>query len=273
MIRIDARRIGTVAAFVLLGALGSALVALVTTNLLQPVQEPVYRLLYLRIGPSEATETAILTHFLVSGIVAVSVPTLLGAWTANRLANVRAFALALGGFFGLLGAFLVAALLGLASLLTAFLVIVLGSAGVPLVLRYHLGVHSGGVLVFLGGVPVLLLLVFAAGFGLGWGWGYDVTAQEVPEETVNESATVTFESAPAVRDDLFSTDNCETTDTGRECRLPLRGYEREGEAARLLAQSDVRCPFQNSWSAETAGAAIVEHDGRYYRVQCSSHGD
>ena len=88
----------------------------------------IYELFYLQVGPSEATETAILTYFIVGGIVGLA---------------------------------------GLAAFLTALLVLAIGLVGVPLALRFRCGVRSGGVPAFVGGIPVIVPLLLVAGFGLG----------------------------------------------------------------------------------------------------------
>lgn len=177
------------AAYLLLGVVVTGGVALVLLNLTQPVQQVVYDLFYLRVGPSEATETAILAHFLLAGLAAISVAMLAGDYLSDRLAHRTAFGT---GITVLLGMLLVVALAGLAAFLTALIVLAAASLAIPLLLRYRYGVRSGGIPAFVGGVPVLVLLLLLAGFGIGWGWGYVVTAEEVPLSAVNGTA-VTFD--------------------------------------------------------------------------------
>jgi hypothetical protein len=260
-------RAGRAVAYGLLGAVGTGAVALASLHPTQPIQGGIYDAVYLRIGPSEATEAAILTHFLAAGIVGIGVPTLIGDYLSDRLANGRALGAGIAAMTGLLGVFLVAALAGLAAFLTALGILAVGVVA----LRYRFGVHSGGLSAFAGGAPVVVLLLLLAGFGLGWGWGYVVTAQEVPAAAVNETP-VDFE--PAVERDLFDAENCETNAEGRRvCHLLLRGYERERVAARSLARHGVKCPYQNARSSARSGALVAEHGGSYFRVTCSPHGD
>lgn len=263
------RRVAKAVAYGLLGAVGTGVLALALLYLTQPVQAMIYDAVYLWIGPSEAIETAILTHFLAAAIVAISVPTLVGDYLSDRLANGRALGAGIAAMVALLGAFLAAALAGLAAFLTALAAF----AGVPTALRYRFGVRSGGLPAFVGGIPVLVLLLLLAGFGLGWGWGYVVTAREVPAGAANGTAT-TFDDAPALERDLFAPGNCETDAEGRQvCRLSLRGYEHEAAAARFLARQGVRCPYQNARSSDRSGAFVARHDGSFFRITCSPHGD
>lgn len=87
-----------------------------------------------------------------------------------------------------------------------------------------------------------------------------------------EGPVADFDGVPEVRDDLFVGD-CETTgEDRRRCHLQLRGYEHEQAAARFIARHSVRCPCQNTCSGEE-DSFIAEHEGTYYRVTCSPHGD
>lgn len=265
------KRIGRAAAFLLLGVVGTSSVALLLLNITQPIQRGVYNAFYLQVGPSEATETAILTHFLIAGFTAISVVLLAGDYLSDRLAHRTAVAKAIAVLLGLVVVFLVVALLELAAFLTAILVLAAAMLAVPLLLRYRYGVQSGGTLAFVGGIPVLVLLLLLAGFGLGWGWGYIMTAQEVPASAVNESVA-SFDDVPQLRDDLFDGD-CSTGPDGRQvCRLYLRGYEHEARAARFMARHGVRCLYQNAQTGQS-DVFIARYNGTYYRVTCSPHGD
>ncbi len=266
------KRAGTTLGYGLVGFAGTAVVALFVLNFTLGVQRVVYDLFYLQVGPSEATETAILTHFLLSAVLALSVATTVGDLLGDRGENRRALGVAIAGMVGAVAVFLVVALAGLAAFLTALLVLAAMLLAVPLGLRYRYGVRSGAIPAFVGGAPVVVLLLLLAGFGVGWGWGYVVVAEEVPASSVNGSAA-DFDEAPQVRDDLLVDGDCETTaDERRECHLSLRGYEHELAAVRFMARNGVRCPYQNGGS-ERNGSFVAEHDGRYYRVTCSPHGD
>lgn len=265
-------RVGIVAAYVVLGVVGTAVVALVLLNTLYPIQQVVYEAFYLQVGPSEATETAILTHFLLAGFTAIGVALLAGDYVSHRLANRAAVGKALTLLMGSFVAFLFMAVLELAAFLTAIVVLAVTVLAVPLLLRYRFEVRSGGVPAFVGGIPVLILLILAAGFGLGWGWGYSMTAQEVPASEVDEPAPADFDDVPRIRDDLFAGD-CSTSPDGRQvCRLHLRGYEHEVRAARFMARHGVRCPYQNA-QTNPSNSFVATHDDSYYRVSCSPHGD
>lgn len=268
------RLIGRAPAFLLLGVIGTGGVALVLLNVTQPVQEMIYHTVYLQVGPSEATETAILTHFIGVGVAAISVPMLVGDYLSDRLAHRVAFTKGVAAMLGLLLVFLVVALAGLAAFLTAIIVLAGSFVAVPLLLRYRYGVRSGGIHAFVGGIPVLILFLLAVGFGPGWGWGYVMTAQEVPASSVNGTAAADFDDVPAVRDDLFVSGDCETDTEGRRvCRLYLHGYEHERAAAQFMARHAVRCPYQNAQTAGGSNTFLARHDGQYYRVTCSPHGD
>lgn len=271
--RTTLNRAGTTVAYVTLGAVGTAAMALAVLVATQPLQTAIYDALSLQIGPSEATEAAILTHFLASGVIAIGALALLGDYFDERLANRAAFGRSIAAMAVLVGVFLVASLAGLASFLTALVILAVALVGVPVVLRYREGIRSGGVPAFVGGIPVLVLMLLAAGFGLGWGWGYVVVAQEVPASSVNGSAA-TFDDAPNVRDDLFAPGICEEDGAGRRvCHLSLRGYEHETAAVRFLASHGVRCPYRNAPDGGRGGSFVARHDGTYYRVTCSPHGD
>lgn len=58
-------RLGSIAAYLLVGIAGTAGVALGTLYVGQPMQRLIYRAFYLQIGPSSATQTAVLSHFLL----------------------------------------------------------------------------------------------------------------------------------------------------------------------------------------------------------------
>ncbi|MFB6295019.1 MAG: hypothetical protein ABEI97_04620, partial [Candidatus Nanohaloarchaea archaeon] len=161
------KRIGTIAAYLVLGVVGTAAVALGLLYTLQPVQQVVYEVFYLQVGPSEATETAILTHFLLAGFTAIGAVLVAGDYLSDRLAHRTAMAKAIAVLPGFILVFLVVALLDLAAFLTAILVLAAAVVVIPVLLRYRYGVRSEGVPAFVGGIPVLILLLLLAGFGLG----------------------------------------------------------------------------------------------------------
>lgn len=267
------RRVASIVGYLALGFVGTAGTALALLYVTRPVQTLLYDAVYLLVGPSEATETAILTHFLAVCATAVGVPLVVGDYLDARLANRDALARGVAALLGLALAFLAASLAGLAAFLTALVVLLAGLAGVPLALRYRYGVRSGGLHAFVGGVPVVVLFLLVVGFGLGWGWGYVAVAQEVPASSV-DGPVASFDDAPEVRDDLFAAGNCETDPDGRRvCHLSLRGYDREVAAARFMARHGVRCPFTNAPPGRESGAFVARHDGAYYRVTCEPHGD
>lgn len=265
------KQAGTTLGYGVLGVVVTAAVALVILNIANPVQVVVYDLFYLRLGPSGATEVAILAHFMTGGVVALGVTMVAADYLSDRGANRRAVGAGFAAMLALVLAFLVVALAGLAAFLTALLILAIAFVSIPLALRYRFGVRSGAVPAFVGGIPVIVMLLFLAGFGLGWGWGYVVTAEEVPESSV-DGPVADFDEVPEIRDDLFAGD-CETTgEDRRRCHLQLRGYEHEQTMARFMARHGVRCPYQNTYSGEE-DSFIGEHDGTYYRVTCSPHGD
>lgn len=266
------RRVGRAALFLALGLVGTAVAGLVFLRLTLVVQRVVYDLLYLQVGPSEATEAAILTHVLAAGLAAIGLATLAGDVLAGRDGDRTPVAKAVGLLSVLLIAFLAVSLLHLAAFLTALATLTVAAVAVPLALRYRWDASAGGVFAFLGGVPVLVALLLLAGFGLGWGWGYVLTAEQVPASTVEGPVTADFEEVPAVRDALFERGDCSTADEGaRTCRLSLRGSTQEVPATRFMARHGVRCPYQNG--AGAGGSFVARHDGTLYRVTCAPHGD
>lgn len=272
--RTTLKRAGQLVGYFVLGLVGTGAIALGLLYVSQPIQTVIYDLVYLWVGPSEATETAILTHFVTVGVLGLSLTMLLGDYLSDRLVHREQILKAIGGLVGLIVVFLGIALAGYAAFLTALLVLAVAFLGIPLILRYRYDIRSGSVPAFLGGIPVLVLLLLLVGFGLGWGWGYVITAQEVPVSAVDDATAVTFDDVPEVRDDLFAADNCEAgTDDRRVCRLYLRGYEHEAAAARFLARHGVRCPYQNARAPASPETFVARHDGTYYRISCAAHGD
>lgn len=264
------RRAGTAVGYLALGVAGTTLVAVGLLLVTRPVQPAIYRALYLPLGPTGATRAAVLTGFFGASVVSLGAVLLAGDYLSDRLANRDALARAVAATLALELAFLAVTFVGLTGFLPALAGLAVALVAVPAVLYYRYEVRSGAVPAFVGGVPVLVLLVVAAGFGLGWGWGYTVTAEAVPEGTVN-GTTGGLDDAPSVRDDLFDPGNCEGD--GRACHLELRGYEHERTAVRALARHGVRCPYGNVGTAGDSGAFVTRHDGRYYRVSCAPHGD
>lgn len=256
------------------GAFGvgvTAIVALVVLNLTDSGQAGVYDRVYLHLGPSGATEVAILAHFLAAGMIALGVTMVAADYLSDRGANIHAVGVVFAAMLALVVGFLVVAVSGLAAFLTVLLVLAVAFLGVPLWLRYRSGVRSGAVPAFVGGIPVIVLLLFLAGFGLGWGWGYVVVAEEIPESSV-DGPVADMGEMPEVRDDLFAGD-CESSgEDRRQCHLQLRGYEHEVTAAQFMERQGVRCPYQTTYSGEE-DAFIADDDGTYYRVTCSPHGD
>ncbi len=265
------KRVGTTLGYGVLGVVLTGAVGLVVLNLTDSGQAVAYDFFYLRLGPSGATEVAILTHFLTAGVLALGVTMLAADYLSDRGRNLRPVGLGFAAMLALVIAFLVVALAGLAAFLTALIVLAVVLVGVPLWLRYGADIRSGAVPAFVGGIPVIIVLLFLAGFGLGWGWGYVVVAEEIPESSVDREVA-DMDGVPEIQEDLFTGD-CETTsEDRRECHLQLRGYEHEVTAAQFMARHGVRCPYQNTHAGE-AGAFVGEYDGTYYRVTCSPHGD
>lgn len=258
-------------AYLALGLVGTLAVALALMRSTVFVQSLLYELLYLRLGPSEATEAAVLLHFLGICVVAAAVPLFVADYLSSDLANRDALLSALAALVGLLVVFLVVALLGFAAAPVAFLLLLLVLLAIPLLLRYRFDVESGAVPAFVGGIPVLVLLVLLVAFGLGWGWGYVVSAHEVPDDAVQGEPVGDLSDAPTVESALFAAGNCETDADGfQACYLSLRGFEHERAAVRSLDDLGVRCPYQGT---PDGGTVVLQHDGRYYEVRCAPHGD
>jgi hypothetical protein len=261
----------TLAAFLLFGVAGTIIAALAALTALQSVQPVVYDSFYLRLGPWSATTAATIVHFGLAGALAVGVPVVVAELVDGdrvRLVGAGLVVVTVALLLFLLGA----AALDAQGLLIVLLVYVLLVVGSLAGLR-HVGASTGASATFVGGVPVLALLLVVLAFGLGWGGGYDVVAEPVSASSVDEPAT-TFEDAPDVREDLFSEDACDPEDG--VCRLPLRGYEHEAQAARVLDSNGVRCPLVNAPASERwdrDASVVAEHDGQYYRIYCQAYGD
>jgi type II secretory pathway component PulL len=98
-----------------LGTVLTAATALATLYMAQPIQPVIYDLFYLQVGPSEATETAILTHFLIAGVAGLTLTMLPGDYLSDRGTNRRTLAWVVAALLGLFLVFLVVALAGLAA--------------------------------------------------------------------------------------------------------------------------------------------------------------
>lgn len=265
------RGAATTLAYLVVGALGTAAAGLGVLYALRGLQPLLYHVAYPALGPSTATEFAILLHVVVAGAIGIAAVAIGVEYASHRGQNARAFAHAIGVIAGLVLALAAATLAGLDPFGGAVAWVVAVALAVPLLLWVREGVGSGGAVAYVGGVPVLVLLLLLAGVGVGWGWGFVMTAHEIPAGEVGGDVAA-FESAPEVRDDLLADRNCEVgADGHRQCLLQLRGYIREREAAQFLDRHGVRCPFRGS--AEDAGSFVAEHGETYYRVSCASHGD
>jgi len=262
------RRVGMVLAYVVAGAVATAGVALAALVVLEPVHPLVYDLYYRRVGPSAATETAILGGALLAGVAGLATSLVGGLAVAGAGSDRRPIGVAVLGLGGVVAVFLAVATVGLAAMLTAVVLVAVAAVGVPVGLWYGADLRSRGMAAFLGGVPVVVALLLIAGVGVGWGWGYVVVAETAPGAT----AEADFAAAPAVAADLFTASACESTGDGtRRCRLELRGYAHELAAVRFLAEHGVRCPYQGG--GESAASVIAVHEGTTYRVTCGAHGD
>lgn len=265
-------RAGTVVVYVVLGAAVTAGAALPLLYLIQPMQRVIYGLLYLQVGPGEATEAAILLHFLVASSVALALSLVAGDALSTGLENRTAIGAGVAGLAVLLVVFLVLSLFELAAFLTAVVVVGLGLVGIPVLLWFRFGVRSGGLQAFVGGVPVVVLLLLLAGFGLGWGWGYVMTAEKVPASSV-DGAAASFDEEPEVARDLLEEGDCDAPDSARQtCFLELRGYEHELAAVRFMARHGVRCPYEGR-GVDERSTFVARYEDSYYRVGCAPHGD
>lgn len=266
------KRVGIIAGYGLLGAGIAAVVGFGVLTVASPIATAVYHAFYLRVGPSAATEVAVLSLFVVGGVVALSASLVAGDALSDRLAHREALLAAGGVLAAVPVAFVVFAFTGLAAAPTVLALFLLAFVAVPLLIRRRYGVRSGGTPAFIGAVPVVVLLLLLAGFGLGWGWGYVVSAEEVPASSV-EGETVSLDAAPTLRAELFDSGECETVEGEQYCYTQLRATENELPVVRFLADHGVRCPYVNARNPRPSGSFVTEHDGTYYRVSCGSHGD
>jgi hypothetical protein len=263
------------------GTVGTLVVGLGLLRVLQPLQAPVFDAFYLAVGPWTAEVTATVLVFVLAGSLALGLPTLLSVAVRAGTDDLQPLVVGLAGLVGVLVVGVAAsALVGLEEFLAAVVALVVVAVAVPVGL-YRFDTWPDGVAAYVGGLPVVFLLLAALAFGLGWGGGYYVVAEEVPAEEVDTSAAAEFSEAPELRDDLLDPSrddvyaNCEEEDGRRTCRLSLRGYDDEAAAARFLDSHGVRCPYRNAPSRETPGdqSFVAEADGTYYRVSCESYGD
>lgn len=255
----------------ILGAFITGVVALLVLNATLSFQTAIYDVYYLRMGPAAATETAILGHFLLASVCGVVIAMTVASWLNSRRQNLRAIGVAtvvLGGivlvYFGL-------AVLGVRAALATLVVLGVGLLAVPLLLRYRYEVRSGSVPAVVGSVPVIVVFLLLAGIGVGWGWGYVMTAEEVPQSSV-DGPVADFDVVPTVRDDLLEHGECAERDGRTRCRLQLRGYAHAETAVGFMDRHGVRCPAQSD-SGGQPGSFYASHDGTIYRVSCTPHGD
>lgn len=254
-----------------LGGLLTGAVALVVLNLSAPVQTALYEVFYLRVGPGEATVTAILGQFLLAVVCGLVVAMTAASWLHARRQNLPAVGVATIGLGGLLLVYLFIAAFRVEAALATLVVLTMGLVGVPLLLRYRYGVRSGSVPAVVGSIPVILALLLLAGIGVGWGWGYVMTAEEVPDDAVT-GPVADFDTIPGVRDDILVDGDCAERDGHRRCRLQLRGYEHAETAVRFMDRHGTRCPAHSA-PRDFSEAFYAEHNGTFYRVTCSPHGD
>ncbi|UHH24307.1 hypothetical protein [Halobacterium noricense] len=265
-------RVVRTAGYGLFGVVGAIVVALVFARGLSPLQPVIYDAFYLVLGPWSSTELASVLHITAVGVLAVTAPVLVAEYTAGD----RLRTLAVGAtvaFAVLVVVSVLAAFVDVLGFPTVAVAVALVAAAATAGLR-RVGASRGATVTFAGSLPVLALLLVLLGVGLGWGGGYDVVAEPIDASAVDGPAA-DFADAPAVRDDLFSADACDPADDGT-CRLSLRSYEHERQAARVLAANGVRCPFVNTPRNpvyDPDASFVAEHDDQYYRVTCEAYGD
>ncbi|MFB6094899.1 MAG: hypothetical protein ABEJ71_00405 [Halodesulfurarchaeum sp.] len=270
---IDLKAVGITLGYGLLGLGATAVIAFALLPPTVGIQRSIYHLLYLRLGPSAATRTAILTHGLTISVVAVIGSTLIAHYVSNRRADVEYLARAVGLLVGPLILFLAASFAGLGALPVALGLLLLSILSTALLLRIRYGIRSGANPALIGSIVPVVLIFLLLGFGIGWGWGYVITAREVPDGAANETVT-SMDEVPEIREDLFRGASCSTDSQGfRRCYLQLRGYEHERRAVRFLAAHDVRCRYQNAPGGDDSGSVLVAYNGSVYRVACQPHGD
>lgn len=265
------RRLATLGGYLLVGLLGTAGITLGVLAVSQPFQPPIYHIFYPIVGPWTATETA--TVVVVTGVAAfaIAVPPAAVQYFETRGEHLPAIGTGFSAIFVvMLGVLVVSALVDAIGLLVAIVTVaaavIVGGYGLD-----EVGARPG-LVALVGGVPVLLVVMFLLGFGLGWGGGYDVVARPVADASVN-GTVVAMDDSPAIRDALFSPSACR--DDGI-CRLPLRGSDHEARVARWLDRNGVRCRFLNAPPGSDNPARdsfLAEHDGTVYRVSCLSYGD
>lgn len=129
----------------------------------QPLQYPVYRALYLVVGPWTATESATVLVLVVGGLVAVGLTTVVADYLDSRGDRLRPILTGLSvGIVATLGVLVCSAPLGLMGFLIATGVFVVTES---LWLR-RCGARRS-LATFLGGVPALAFLLHVIGVGLG----------------------------------------------------------------------------------------------------------
>jgi len=270
--RFSLDRLARTAGYALFGAVGAVVAALALTPALGPLQRAVYDAFYLALGPWPATEAASVLHIVAVGSLAVTIPLLVAEYAAGDRVQTLAVGAAVA-FAVLVAASVLAAFAGVLGFPTVAVIVALVAAAATAGLR-RVGASRGATVTFAGSLPVLALLLVLLGVGLGWGGGYDVVAEPIDAGTV-DGPVADFADAPAVRDDLFSAAACDPAD-GDTCRLSLRGYDHQQQAARVLAANGVRCPFVNAprnpvYDPDASFVAV--HDGQHYRVSCAAYGD
>lgn len=269
---LDARGAVRLGGSALFGLVAAGALSIAVMNALRGIQPPLYHAVYTEMGPTSATHVAVLGHFTLGAVIAVLVPPLVVAAAADGFGGTTDLAPGLAGTAGLLVLFALGWQFASFPFFPGLVVLGLLLLGVPLFLSHRLDVRSPALPTMAGAAPVALALFVLMGFGMVWGWGYVVVAETVSPAVVDEPPSADFDDVPAVRDDLFAANNCDTTDGTTRCELQLRGYDHERTAARFLDQHGVRCPYTND-PGGPSGSVIAEHENEYYRVTCTPHGD
>ena len=270
-LRIDGlRSVSHIAAALLLGAAGTGAFFWVVGRFAHGLRAALLDALYGTVGPTAAWQLSTTVWFTAVGSVAVAVPPLLLAMASAREDRGRVLEL-VGGFAGLtilaVVLFAGAGYLGVLEFSLVAVGLLLLLAGHYVVLRSR-GGSPEAVVVFVGGLTLLLPLVFLFGSAFAAGGSYHVVATAVPTDSVERENVARFDDVPAVRDALFSRDACDAYgDRERVCRLPLDGSRSAERAVAFLAENGVRCVVP-AHARPRGPSFVAEHDGTRYRVTC-----
>lgn len=254
---------GRPAGLLLLGLLGTAGCGLAVLWLLKPLPAWLFYILSPVLGPFLATKVGTVGGYTAGLLIALVVPVLLSARVTARPLWATLVGKYLAAQLLVIGLSAVAMVLYVPKVVGLLLLLDVVLLGMVVVQWGRTDERADAMAAVIGGsVGLFVGLFFAMFVGLGWN-AYTITATEVPAPEFEDNG-VSFESAPAIRENLF--ENCETNGSRRRCSLGLRGIDRGRAGAGFLARHGVRCGYETG----SSDSFVAEHNGSFYQVRCET---